>query len=414
MRILPWLLAITLLTDCAVEKKGILVNVEPGTPMDETDLHQHCDLGDRAACVLSHDDDTLVPPATLPIVQGVAPPDRATFTVLQPKDHPLFWYIYDRDTSRLTKLFTVKPVSRGGSNQALQRLDARGLLANHSYELLGGDAEGHLLEDRKFKPLLTEERPFRAEVITGWREATHEARLGFLSAAHARKPQLLIFAGSSMNATIPPEKIDLKGRASRDFFFERHAQARATFELGLEHELLPVATLWNDDEYGGVDADGKFPQRDEAREIMELFFPHWSDETSIVNGPGISLTLDFYPFELALVDDLSFRHGPSREASTCHKMKRQKKEVCKPGKLSPAPAGGRYGSLLTDWISSRSTKAGRPLWLLTGGPHLLPYSANWQNLPLFDDPALSRAPEQGAVFDLTAERGQPATLTQLH
>jgi hypothetical protein len=413
MRILRHLLWIALLSSCAVEKKGILVDVEPGTPMDESDLHQHCDLGDRAACVLSDDDDSHAPPPSLSLIQGVAPPDRATFTVLEQKNRPLFWYIYDKELSHLTKLFTVKAISRGDSAYAIQRLDARGLLAEHHYELLGGDKDGTLVEARRFHPLLTEEQPLKAEVITGWRMATHDARLALLSAAHARKPQFLILAGSALDATIPADRADIKGRASRDLYFARHAAARSNFELGFERELLPVAVLWNEDEYGRANGDGSFPQRDEAREMMELFFPHWADETSIVNGPGISLTLDFHPFELALVDDLSFRLPPTGGTPVCHAVKGHKHEVCKPGKFIAPPPGSRHGSLLRNWITSRSTKAGRPLWLLTGGPHLFPYSADWNQQAVLDDPALSRTPAHAALWEISAERGQPATLTQL-
>ncbi|MGZ3701999.1 MAG: hypothetical protein ACXWSD_09410, partial [Bdellovibrionota bacterium] len=80
MRLPCWLLALTLLTSaCAVEKKGILVDVEPGTPMDESDLHQHCDLGDNAACVLADAEHHPAPAQSLSILQGLAPPDRAVF-----------------------------------------------------------------------------------------------------------------------------------------------------------------------------------------------------------------------------------------------------------------------------------------------------------------------------------------------
>lgn len=408
-----WLITLILLSSCAVEKKGILVDVEPGTPMDETDLHQHCDLGDQAACVLFGENNAGAPLPTLPLIQGMAPPDRATFAVLQSKEHPLFWYIYDRDAMKLTKLFTPKPLSRGNSAYALQRLDARGLLANRSYELLAGDAEGRLVEDRSFRPLATDESHLRAEIITGWGAATHETRLRLLAAAHARMPQFFVLAGSSANTTLPPEQSGIKGRASRDFFFERHAAARASFELGLEHDLVPVAALWNEDEFGKPNGGISFPQRDDSREMMELFFPHWSDETSIVNGPGISVAFDFKPFELIVTDDLSFRQPPAGGGLICHKAKGHKHEVCKREKLVPAPPGTRYGMLLLNWVSDRSKKAGRPLWLLAGGPNLVPYTADWQLQPGLQNPALSLPPEAASLWELRADRRNPPTLTQL-
>jgi len=381
--------------------------------MDESDLYQHCDLGDQAACVLAGEKNAPAPLPSLPIIQGMAPPDRAVFAVLEGKGTSLFWYIYDRDARKLTKIFTPKPLNRGHSSYSLQRLDARGLLPNRSYELLAGDADGRLVEDRAFRPLATEESPLRAEIFTGWSAASHEARLQLLAAAHARKPHFFVLAGSTVNATLPPESAGINGRASRDFFFERHAEARASFELGLEHELVPVATLWNEDEFGKHNGGTSFPQRDEAREMMELFFPHWSDESGIVNGPGISVAFDFQPIELILADDLSFRRAPLGGELKCSKGKGHPREVCKREKLVPAPAGTRYGPLFLNWVINRSEKAGRPLWLLTDGPNIVPYSANWQLQPALQATDLSAPPGIAGLFELAAERGKPATLSPL-
>jgi len=402
MRLPFWLLALTLLASaCAVEKKGILVDVEPGTPMDESDLHQHCDLGDRAACVLADSENHIAPAPSLSILQGIAPPDRAVFAALLPKGLALSWYVYDRDLTQLTKLFVVLPVSRGTSHWALQRLDARGLTPGHSYELLAGDPEGRLIETRTFRPLENDASAVRAVVIGGWRLANHSERIRMISALEERKPQFAVMAGSSAVTALTS---DLKGKAARDYFFEREAQARATSELTFERNLIPVATLWNDDEYGHADGDRSFLQRDQSREMHELFFPHWADETSIVDGPGISLTLSLHAQTLAFLDDLTFRQPPLPGDEVCHKTK-SKKEVCKPGKEIPAPPGTRYGEIQTNWISDRAAKSDHPLWLLTDGPNLLAFRPDWFLEPALSQPDLTKAPNAPWLYMLQSGNG---------
>ncbi|MGZ3657609.1 MAG: hypothetical protein ACXVB9_15770 [Bdellovibrionota bacterium] len=402
MRLPCWLLALTLLTSaCAVEKKGILVDVEPGTPMDESDLHQHCDLGDNAACVLADAEHHPAPAQSLSILQGLAPPDRAVFAALIPKGLKLSWYVYDRDLTQLTKLFTVLPVSRGTSHWALQRLDARGLTPGHSYELLAGDPEGRLVETRKFRPLENDASALRAVVIGGWRLANHSERIRMIAALEERKPQFLVMAGSS---SITTPSAELKGKAARDYFFEREAEARATSELSFERSLIPVATLWNDDEFGHANGDRSFPLRDQSREMHEIFFPHWADETSIVDGPGISLALGLRSQTLAFLDDLTFRQPPSLGEPVCHKTK-SKKEVCKPGKEIPAPPGTRYGEIQANWISDRAGKSASPLWLLADGPNLLQYRPDWFHEPALSHPDLTHAPRAPWLYLLHSGNG---------
>lgn len=413
MRTLPWLLGVALLTSCAVDKKGILVDVEPGTPMDQADLHPHCDLGDRAACVLSDASSNPPPDPSLPLLQGVAPPDRAVFAVLEPKGQALAWFIYDSELSQLTKLFTVKPISRGTSAWALQRLDARGLNPKHHYAILGGDNEGRLVEFRRFRTLQTEEKVLRADILTGWRFTRHEDRLRLLSEVRARNPQLLVLAGSTVNAALPAGTDEPKGRTARDFYFERYSNARAAMELALAPDLLPVTALWNDDELGRANANNDTLQRDEARELFELFFPHWADEVSIVNGPGITISMDFHSSELALLDDISYRRGPAYGPPVCHKPKGHKQEICKQGKATPPSPATRYGPLVLDWVSSRAEKAGRPLWLLSGGPTLTGFESEWYKKPDFDSETFSQPPSYASLWELEINREGEARITKL-
>lgn len=389
------LLALSLLASCAaVEKKGILVDVDAGSPVDESDLRQHCDLGDEAACALAGLRDVRLPDPRFSLVQGVAPADRAVFAALVPKATPLYWFLYDPELTQLTKLFTVKPLSRGDSRWALQRIDVHGLLPGRTYQLLVGNPEGQMLDARKFRTLDADAKNVRIALLGGSRLAAMSARKELFDRALAGNPQMIVFMGSTVNVDLPAKSTGLKGKLASDYFFGRHAEARATFGLGLARDLVPVTALWNDDEFGHADGDRSFAQHDQAREQLELFFPHWADEAKIVDGPGSSLAFELRRQNLILLDDLSFREAPMEGEPVCQKAKGRKKEVCHRGPRIPAPPGSRYGVLQRNWVSDRARKADHPLWLLAGGPLLLPFSAEWGEDKALDSPTLTRPPRQ--------------------
>jgi hypothetical protein len=392
------------LTACAeVEKKGVLVDVEPGTPMDESDLRPHCDLGDSAACVLAGTKDATPPEPRFSWIQGVAPSDRAVFAILVPKNTNVSWFVFDREVTKLTKLFTVKPVSRGASPWALQRLDARGLLPGRTYELLAGDAEGHLLDLRTFRTLDLDENRLHVGLLGGWRFASPAQRAKLLADVMATHPQLLVFAGSAVDATLPAAQSSLKGKEARDFFFARHADARAKLALGFARELVPVTALWNDDEYGRANGDRSFPQRDQSREQLELFFPEWADGEVVVDGPGIAKAFAFRRQTLALVDDLTFRKEPQPGEVECTKPKGRKNEVCKPGASLPPPPGSRHGAIQSNWVADQAAKSDRPVYVLANGPTLLK-GEFWAEEKVFDSPLLTRAPKGPWIATLEGDR----------
>jgi hypothetical protein len=398
---------LSVLTACAVvDKKGILVDVEPGTPMDESDLRQHCDLGDNAACVLAGLHDATAPDPRFPIVQGLAPADRAVFAALLPKGETVSWFVYDRELLRLTKLFTPKPVSRGDSKFSVQRLDVRGLLPGRTYELLAGDTDGHILDLRTFRPLDFDASALRFSLLGGWRFATPAERTRLRAVALARNPQLVIFAGSSVDATVPKELANASFKDATAFFFARHAAARAELALALERQLVPITALWNDDEFGEPDGNRAFTQRDRALEQLKVFFPDWEDEASLVDGPGISKTITFRSQILALVDDLSFRKPPAAGEPVCHKT--GKREVCIPGKPVPAAPGTRYGTIQENWLHGRKAKADRPVWLLAGGPNLFPFHEGWPTDPALDSATLTHPAR--APWVATVEAGHDGSL----
>jgi hypothetical protein len=410
MRLL-FLLSLSLITACAVEeKRSILISVESGSPADESDLRHHCDYGDAPACTLLGHENITPPEPHVSIVQGIAPIDRAVFAALVPRNANLSWFVFDPETLRLTKLFVVKPESAGVSTWAVQRLDVQGLLPDRTYDLLAGDAEGHLLEDRKFRTFAMDEKQLRIAILGGWRFSLSPDRAKLIDNIFASQPQLLVFAGSVVDATLPTSMLKAKRRDISEYFFARQAEERNRFEFGFSRILLPTIDLWNDDEFGEPNGDRSFTPAEEAREQLTLFFPHWADDSTIVTGPGISLSITFRNYMLILADDISARK-PAIEGDPICIQTKSGKEKCLPGKPIPPPTGTRYGGVEQRWVADRAAKAQHPLWILAGGRFLFPFEENWVEQSALNSPSLTQPPKKTWLATIVSDGSGALRLT---
>ncbi|HEY8279100.1 MAG TPA: hypothetical protein VIH99_05730 [Bdellovibrionota bacterium] len=373
MRFFSCFFALVWLCACAAENKAILLGVEPGTPVDIRDLKRHCDLGDQAACSLADSDEFSPSPARLSIVQGIAPPDRAVFTALLPKSSSYSWFIFNRDRSQLSKLSLVRPVTTGP--WSLQRIEARGLEPGSAYELLAGDSGGRLVESRSFRTFSTAGRKTRIALVGGLKSLSPSSEKRIWASLANNRPDLLVFTHGALSATLgklPPEK---QRKAAREFFFARHAQARNSLSFAREGLLLPTTVAWGEDEFGKLGGDKTFPFKDQAREVLELFFPHWADESSIVDGPGISTLFQLGGHRIAVLDEYTFRPAARPSMVVCEK--KGKKNVCSKTAAAARSPGSTFGNLQLEWLSRWSRKNGGPISILTGTPWVGPFEETW-------------------------------------
>lgn len=383
---------------CAVEGKGILLSVEPATPLDQRDLHKHCDLGDQAACALSQSGNTSRPPSSFAVVQGLATPDRAVFTAILPKDSIVSWFIYDRDVGRLWKLHDSRKQQRPGSAWYVQRVEARDLEPGRTYELLAGDKDGKLVEDRTFRTLSVDGNAVRFVAVSGLAQGGSG---GLIPAVRGKKPQFVLFAGDNVEATLPKKNGPSKRSAALDWHFERHLKARQDLALARERELSPIAALWGESELGQPGADLKFAFRDQAREVFEMFFPVWADETSIVNGPGISKSFSLAGQKLVLLDPLSFRIAsfalppclPSQK-----KKRKAKQEGCRE-QSAPAHGKSRFGAMQANWAYRQASRGGQLSWLIS--------SDSWLGILRVPESTAIVAPESW-ISQLEAAKSPPS------
>jgi hypothetical protein len=383
---------------CAVEGKGILLSVEPATPLDQRDLHKHCDLGDQAACALSESDNAHRPTSTFAVVQGLATPDRAVFTAILPKDSNISWFIYDRDIGRLWKLHDSRKQQRPGSAWYAQRVEARELEPGRTYELLAGDKDGKLVEDRTFRTLSIDGKALRFAAVSGMAKGGSG---GLVTTVREKKPQFVLFAGDNVEATLPKKNAPSKRPAALDWYFERHLKARQELALARERELTPIIAIWGESELGQPGADNKFVFRDQAREVFEMFFPVWADETSIVNGPGLSKSFSLAGQKLALLDPFSFRTS-SFALPTClpspKKGRKAKQDSCRE-QSATSPGKTRFGTMQANWVFRQASQGGQPSWLIS--------SDSWLGIFRVPESATLVAPESW-ISQLEAPGAQPS------
>jgi hypothetical protein len=373
MRNWPWILGALLISGCAVPNKGILLSVEPATPLDERDLHNYCDLGDQAACALSSPEESARPALQFAIIQGVATPDRAVFAAVLPKDSAISWFIYDRDLGRLWKLHDSRKQMRPGNPWYVQRIEARGLEPGRRYELLAGDSQGKLIESRAFRTLSASGRLSFAVVsgLGGLQSGKHDSSGQLLSAAKARNPQFILFTGGNLDASMPKEKLPAKRAAALDFFFERHLAARNALGFSRQRDLVPVAATWNEWEFGLKRGDRSFVFRDQAREVFEMFFPFWADETDLVNGPGVSKSIHLGDHKIVLLDDRSFRvPTPSLPACNPSSKKKAAQKACGDSPGAPPSLAHRFGSMQANWAFQQASRFKNDVWLISAEPWL--------------------------------------------
>lgn len=365
-----------LFSSCAVSTKGILLEVEPATPLDQRDLHKHCDLGDSAACALTHADRTQLPAAIIPIVQGIAPPDRAVFAALVPKASHYSWFLYDRELGQLWKLHTARIQSRPQSAWAVQRVEIRGIEPNHDYDLLASDQTGKLIEDRTFRTLSAEKDSLRVALVSGLKSHGRHDANQVIASVQQRKPSLILFTGENIDVMLSKKQLAERDSAAFDFFFEKYAQSRGEDSFARDRHLTPVGATWNESEYGTAKGDRTFAFRDRARETLEMFFPRWADEEIVVNGPGTSLAFKLGDTRLVLLDNRTFRApDPVAPKPVCEK--KGKKKVCttEPTPL-PAP-GARFGHLQIDWLKRQYEKTELDTYLISGEPWFNAFSPDW-------------------------------------
>ena len=351
-----------LLSSCATmtASEGMLATITTPKTLDNAILERQCDLEDGAACYFLRG--RLPSLSRLPIVQGVAPADRAVFVVQVGPLRELRYFLRQKEDQSIRVLPVAKVYSREGVADRLERIEVTKLEANKTYELLAADRTGQLVDVRGFRPLRDGPEAFRFAFVAGTDDQTPAAEEEALwKSLFDRQPRLLLGLGNLVTTTgeepLTPAAL-----------WARYAETRANLSIFRLPTLVPFAATWNALDFGtpGKQAGRDNPHADDAREIQEAFFPAIGDAQTVNEGPGVAKALRVANQTFVLLDDRSFREGETLPAacrgnhalSTCPTASAANDGV------SPA----HFGRLQDSWAAGLAASAKGPVWFLSGDP----------------------------------------------
>lgn len=338
--------------------EGILSSVNSGSKsFDRTFLERQCDLEDIAACYFLKGQLPALP--RVPIVQGVAGPDRAVFAVLQgPLAEPRY-FLREKESQSVRPLPIAKTYSRENSPWRLERLELFRLAEDKSYELLITDRMSQLVDVRGFKALREKPEGFRFAFVAGTDDKSAGPEENALwESLLARQPRLLLGLGNLVSTSG-------KEPVAPAALWDRYAETRASVGLFRQPELVPLAATWGPQDFGapGSYAGRENPNVDAAREIQEAFFPSIGDAQAVAEGPGIAKALRVANQTFVLMDSHSFREGDA-VPSAC----REPRPSCPAPAPSSLDSATHFGRLEQSWAVSMAAEAKGAVWFLSDDP----------------------------------------------
>jgi hypothetical protein len=324
-----------LLTACAGQGSGILAQFNSAKPLDPGELDRHCDMEDAAACLLAGKP-VKEELARVPLVQGLAPANKAVFAALLTREQKLNWFLRESGCLKLSPLPVHRSIERPFSPYRVEQILATQLEPGKTYELLAANAMGQLVDRRVFSPLPgPDPAPLRFALLSGTDD--HSPQAGLWRDLASRQPEIVFSLGNNVFATSRGGEI-LGKSVGPEILWSRYVETRWKLPVFKYERLIPFAAIWNDRDFGMNGGDKSYAHIDDAREVMDAFFPSFADAKTVMEGPGVSLALKIAGETFLLFDDRSFR---GREE-------------------------GLFGRIQEDWaLTALSNRAG-PVWLMNG------------------------------------------------
>jgi hypothetical protein len=346
------------LSSCAVTaSEGMLASITAPKTLDKPYLERQCDVEDAAACYFLRGKLPALP--RVPILQGVAPGDRAVFVVQLGPLAEVRYFLRQKEDQSVRALPVAKTYTRESSAWRLERLELSKLDPAKSYELLLTDRTGQLVDVRSFKPMRDGAEGFRFAFFSGGADAgsgDDSVWRGLLD----RQPRLVISLGNLV-ATHGPDPLDPLA------LWERYADARARTGFFRQASLVPMAASWAPADYGATEKNrGRAnPNADAAREIQEAFFPAAGDGQAVNEGPGIAKAIQTGGHTFVLLDAQSFREGDA-VPPVC---RTHPSATCPPAvEAEPGSGSAHFGNLQESWARGVAEGAEGPVWFLSSDP----------------------------------------------
>jgi hypothetical protein len=269
-------------------------------------------------------------------VQGPAPANKAIFSALLTQEQKLNWFVRESGSLKLSQLPIHQSIARPFSPYRVEQFLATKLEPGKTYELIATNPMGQLVDHRIFLPLPgPDPAPLRFALLSGTDD--HSPQAGLWSDLTSQRPRIIFSLGDNVFATSRGSEI-LGKSVGPEVLWNRYVETRWKLPVFKNERLIPFAATWDDRDFGMNNGDKSYPHIDEAREVMDAFFPSFADAKTVIEGPGVSLALKIAGETFLLFDDRSFR---GREE-------------------------GPFGRIQEDWALTALSNQTGPVWLMNG------------------------------------------------
>jgi alkaline phosphatase D len=348
------------LASCATPGRGFLLDVTKEARLDPSQLARSCDLDDEAACLLAGKLAGSATAGALPIAQGMAPPGKAALTALLNETQQPRWFLFERSTLTLIPLSPWNTFSRPHSPHRLEQLLIGNLMPGASYELFVADRNGRLLDHRSFSLFDPDRSHLRFALASCSDDQFSEEQKTQWKDLLRQKPDLILAIGDNTYADRAQGK--RLAYADPETLWNRYAETRSALALFRAPRLVPIFAVWDDHDFGMNDGDSTYPHAEEARAVMESFFPSAADNKTLFEGPGVSRALKAAGQLFILFDNRSFR-SPNGLPPVCRNSRHP---FCRGRQPRDTRNATHFGRLQEDWALSLIRRHGGPTWLISG------------------------------------------------
>ncbi|MGE0525793.1 MAG: alkaline phosphatase D family protein [Bdellovibrionales bacterium] len=237
------------------------------------------------------------------IVQGMTDEVSAQFSLVLPKRVSWGIEVLDeqgRHPRDLQQNLTI--VERPHSDQAVYKLELRGLELGREYRLRVNDDQGILRDERDFRALDLSSRSVRLAFASCANDSLH--RDDIWHRFEQCDPDMVFFLGDNVYAD--NTSLITRSPADEEQLWLRYVETRNRIAFYFQRRLKPVLAIWDDHDFGFDNRGRQFQYKEASKFVFDTFWAQ-SERASLVHGPGIAKRFSAFGADFFLMDGRSFR-----------------------------------------------------------------------------------------------------------
>jgi len=229
-----------------------------------------------------------------------------------------------------------KTAERASSDWVMHQVQFTALApATEDFQLIV-KSRGRVLDQRIFRLFSNQGERLRFVVgaCSDVRQSEHQAKMW--ASVAAQNPEWVFLIGDNVYATQTEKEITDPGQ-----LWQRYVDHRRSLDLYHWKKLIPVHSIWDDNDYGQKDGGLSFALKDEAQAIFKSFFQPAFPVDNLIPGPGVAGRLQLRGMHFTFLDNRSFRDDKSAD-------------------------GEHFGVDQEAWMLTALKSSQLPTWLISG------------------------------------------------